>query len=102
MIFVLAFSTLKSGCRDEFIRLAKANIPTVHQEAGCISYELAEDFPSGLAPQKNMGKDTLVFVECWESGEHLKAHLASPHMKKFAAAVADLRESATLHVVKPV
>ena len=102
MIYVLAFSTLKPGCREEFIRLAKANIPIVHQEAGCISYELSEDFPSGLTAQKNMGKDTLVFVECWESGDHLKAHLASPHMKAFSAAVAPLRESSSLHVVTPV
>ena len=99
MIFVIAVSTLKESCRAEFIRLAKANIPTVRAEEGCISYELTEDDDSGFSP---VDKNVLTFVECWESPEHLRKHLAAPHMKAFCEKVKDLRVSSSLRVITPV
>ena len=101
MIYVIAESTLKPGCKAEFIRLAKANIPTVRAEKGCISYDLTEDCPQGPAAA-NARENVLTFVECWESLEALQAHLAAPHMKAFAARARELRESSVLKVVTPV
>ncbi len=102
MIYVIATSVLKEGCRRQFIELAVANYANVLAEKGCISYVLNEDCPSGLASQSRLGPDTLVFVECWESLEALKAHLASPHMARFMAAAKDMRISSELRVVAPV
>jgi len=99
MIYVIASSTLKESCREEFIRLAKANIPTVRAEEGCIFYSLNEDDPSGFSPAD---RNVLTFVECWESPEHLRRHLASPHMKVFLEKVKDFRVSSSLRVVRPV
>ncbi len=101
MIYVVAESLLKPGCREEFIQIAKANIPTVRAEKGCISYDLNSDCTEGPAAQ-NAAENRLTFVECWESIEALKAHLAAPHMKAFMEKVRPLRESSTLKVVTPV
>ena len=99
MIFVIATSVLKPGCRNDFIAAVKANLATVRAEDGCISYDLAGDFDSGFPVQEFCGEDTLVFVERWQSIEHLKAHLAAPHMAEFKEKVKDLRISSSLKVL---
>ena len=101
MIFVIAVSELKEGTKDEFIRIAKENLPNVLAEEGCISYVLNEDFPSGLAAQKEVRENVLTFVECWVSIDHLKKHLQAPHMKEFMDKVRDLRISSSLQIVSP-
>ena len=102
MIIVLARNFLKPGCRDAFIRLYQENLPNVLAEKGCIQYQLTQNADSGLAKQTPIGENTLIFVECWESIEALHAHLAAPHMKAFAAAASELRESSELRIVTPV
>ena len=102
MIYVIASSEVKVECRSQFIELAKANLPNVHAEQGCIMYQLCTDFESGFAAQAKCGENTLVFVECWENIDCLKAHLATPHMKKFAESVKDLRISSSLKVLTEV
>ena len=100
MIYVIATTVLKEGCREKFIELAKANLANVRAEKGCISYVLNDDCETDLPAAKRPG--TLTFVECWESLDALKAHLAAPHMKAFAAAAKDLRTGSELRVVTPV
>lgn len=102
MIFVIATSVLKEGCREQFINLTKENYAKVHAEEGCISYTLTSDCDSGMEKQKKFGENTVVFVECWESLDALKKHLAAPHMKAFGAAAAELRVSSELRIVQPV
>jgi quinol monooxygenase YgiN len=102
MIYVVASSEVKSECREKFIELAKANLPNVHAEKGCIMYQLCTDFESGLTMQQKCGENTLVFIECWENIDYLKAHLATPHMKQFAEEVKDLRTSSSLKVLTEV
>lgn len=99
MIFVIATSVLKPGCRAAFIEAVKANYEKVHAEEGCISYTLTGDFDSGFSAQEFCGKDTLVFVECWQSIDHLKAHLAAPHMADFKEKVKDMRISSSLKIL---
>ena len=97
MIYVIAESILKDECcKAEFIKIAKANIPTVRREKGCISYDLAEDC------SENARTDVLTFVECWESMESLQQHLQAPHMKAFVEKVAALRKGKSLRIVTPV
>ena len=99
MIFVVATSVLKPGCRESFIAAVKDNLAKVRAEDGCIGYNLTSDFDSGFPVQEFCGEDTCVFVERWESIEHLKAHLAAPHMAEFKERVKDLRISSTLKVL---
>lgn len=96
MIYVIASSELKDGCKARFVEIAKANIPNVLAEEGCISYVLNEDIDAGLPAQKEVRANVVTFVECWESLEHL------PHMKAFAEKVRELRNSSALNVVTPV
>ena len=100
MIYVIATTVLKEGCREKFIELTKANLATVRAEKGCIFYGLNEDCATDLPSVKK--PDTLTFVECWEDLDALKAHLASPHMKAFAANVKNLRTGSELRIVTPV
>ncbi|MBO7146498.1 MAG: antibiotic biosynthesis monooxygenase [Lentisphaeria bacterium] len=102
MIYVVASSELKPGCREKFIEIAKANIPNVLAEDGCIFYTLNGDYDSGLAAQGALNENVLTFVECWESMEHLKAHLQAPHMKVFVENVKDLRAGSSLKILSPV
>lgn len=97
MIYVIARSVLKPGKREEFLKIFKANIPNVLAESGCISYTPCIDVEIGRGTDEN----SVTIVECWESPAHLKAHLATPHMKKFMDDVRDLRESSNLSVVTP-
>ncbi len=102
MIFVIAKSELKPGCREKFIEIVKDNIPLVLAEDGCISYTLTGDYESGLSAQQKCGENTVVFVECWESMEHLKMHLQSSHMNAFREKVRDMRAGSSLQVLTPV
>ena len=102
MIYVVATSELKEGCREKFIEIAKANIPNVLAEEGCIMYQLNGNFDSGLPAQKDLDPNALTFVECWESMEALQNHLAAPHMKAFMEKVGGLRTGKTLKIVTPV
>ena len=102
MIYVVAASELREGCRETFIEIAKANIPNVLAEDGCIMYQLAENFDSGFPAQKDLDPNVLTFIECWESLDHLKQHLQAPHMKVFMEKVKDLRKSSSLKILSPV
>ena len=102
MIYVIAVSELKPGCRDKFIEIVKNNIPKVRSEDGCISYTLTGDFDSGFAAQAKDGANVLTFVECWESIDHLKAHLNAPHMVEFKEKVKDMRLASTLKILEAV
>ena len=99
MIFVVATSILKPGCRNAFIEVVKNNIEKVRAEDGCISYNLTTNFNSGFPVQEVCGEDTLVFVECWQSIDHLKAHLETPHMAEFREKAKDLRISSSLKIL---
>ena len=99
MIFVVATSVLKPGCREAFIEVVKNNLEKVRAEAGCISYNLTTNFDSGFPVQEHCNEDTLVFVECWQSIDHLKAHLTTPHMVEFKEKVKDLRFSSSLKIL---
>ncbi len=99
MIYVVATNEVKPECREEFIRITEANIPAVLAENGCIFYRLNEDAACDFCPAN---ANTLTFVECWESLDALKAHLAAPHMAVYMEKVKDMRISSSLKVLNPV
>lgn len=98
MIHVLAFITTKPGQRDVVLDAFKANVPSVHAEAGCIEYGAAID-ATGSGPA--FGPDTFVVIEKWESIAALKAHAASPHMAAYSEKVRDLIQTRAVHVLDP-
>ena len=99
MITVLASIYVKSGERDKFLDIFKANVPSVCAEDGCISYVPMVDVDSELEPQV-LDENIVTIVEQWESIEALKAHLAAPHMLKYKNNVKNIVEKVTLKVLQ--
>lgn len=102
MIHVIAAIELKPGCREEFLRLFKANVPNVQAEPGCIRYDPTLDLASGLPPQPPLRPDVVTIVESWDSLDSLRVHLAAPHMASYKAATKDMVAKVTLQVLQPV
>ncbi|WP_050386902.1 putative quinol monooxygenase [Bradyrhizobium pachyrhizi] len=74
MIYVIATLTVNPESKAELFAAAKDAIAATREEKGNISYEL---FESTIDPNK------LVFVEEWESADHLGPHSKSDHMRAF-------------------
>ena len=96
MIHVIARMEIKPGCMKQFLEILLGNTPTVLAEDGCYRYE------SCLDTKEEDREKFVTILETWESEEHLKAHLATPHMAEFREAVKDLRYSSNVTVVAPV
>ncbi len=101
MIYVLALITAKSGQREKVLEVARANIPAVLAEEGCIEYALTVDAEGLGGFQTKFGPDTFVFVEKWRDAQALKAHAAAPHMAAYGAKVKDMISTRVIHVLSP-
>lgn len=101
MIHVVAIITAKSGQREKMLEIARANIPAVIAEDGCIEYSLTVDAEGLGSFQTKFGPDTFVFIEKWRDAQALKAHAAAPHMAAYGAKVKDMIGSRVIHVLSP-
>ena len=99
MVHVLAFITAKPGMRDAVLEAFRANMPAVHAEAGCLEYRPTIDAGGFGGFQTELGSDTFVVIETWESADALKAHAAAPHMKAYGDKTRDLLASRVIHVL---
>ncbi|MBE7465205.1 MAG: antibiotic biosynthesis monooxygenase [Planctomycetes bacterium] len=101
MIHVVATLTVAEGKRDEFVKLFKALVPSVHAEAGCIEYGPTLDVDSGIDRQIPLRSDVVTVVEKWSDLNALKAHLAAPHMLAFRDKAKGLLVKAELQILQP-
>jgi quinol monooxygenase YgiN len=101
VIHVLAIITAKPGQRDAILKEFRANMPAVHAEQGCIEYGPAVDAEGVGGIQTELGPDTFVVVEKWESVAALKAHAAAPHMAAYAAKTREMVAHRVVHVLSP-
>ena len=99
-VHVIAIITCKPGKRDAVLQAFRANMPAVHAEDGCQMYHPTIDVEDAGPFQAEIGPDTFVVVEQWESLDHLKAHIKAPHMAEYAAKVKDMLESRVIHVLQ--
>lgn len=99
MVHVIARCVIKEGSLKKFLEILNDNIPNVLAENGCIRYEACLDADAGIGAPADHNAVTI--LETWKSPEHLKAHLAAPHMAVYREAVTPLRVSSTVTVVKP-
>jgi len=99
MIHVVAIITTKPGKRAEVLEAFHANMPAVHAEKGCVEYGPVIDAPDMGPIQTEVGPDTFVVIEKWETAGDLKAHAAAPHMAAYAAKVKDHLASRVIHVL---
>ena len=68
---VVAIAETSSDMAENLKSICLGLIEPTRKEEGCISYELYQD-------QDNPGR--LVFIEEWQSKEHLDIHLKTPHL----------------------
>jgi quinol monooxygenase YgiN len=101
MIHVLAIITAKPGMRDAILKEFRANMPAVHAEEGCIEYGPAIDAEGIGAIQTQLGPDTFVVVEKWESAAALAAHGQAPHMAAYGAKTRPMVANRVIHVLSP-
>lgn len=101
-VHVLAVITCKPGQRATVLEIFKANVPAVHAEKGCLTYDATVDAPDAGPIQTPFGPDTFVVVEKWASLDDLKAHSLAPHMKDYGAKVKDLLAERKIHVLTGV
>lgn len=99
MIDVIATIRVAAGKRAEFLKIFKANVPSVLAEDGCKHYYPAIDIESGIEVQAKDDREVTV-IEQWESLDHLRAHLGAPHMATYREQVKDLVEQVSLKVLE--
>lgn len=101
MIHVLATITTKAGQREAVLEAFRANRPNVLAENGCVEYQATVDSLPALGSQAELGADTFVVIEKWESVGALQAHFKAPHMAAYAEKTRDLVASRVIHVLSP-
>ncbi len=99
MIHVVAMLTTQPGKRGEVLKAFRANMPAVHAEEGCIEYIPVIDAVDGGPMQTQLGEDTFMVIEKWESLEALKAHAGSPHMAAYGDKTRAMLTSRVVHVL---
>lgn len=89
LLTVIAYMKAAPGKEDELRSALQALIEPTSREAGYVNYDLHEavDDPG-----------TFFFYENWESGEHLDAHLATPHLVDFAERMGGLLDERGLTI----
>ena len=70
------------------------------RENGCIEYGPVIDAEGFGSFQAEIGADTFMVIEKWESAEALKTHAAAPHMAAYAAKVKDMLASRVIHILQ--
>lgn len=81
LLTVIAFMRAKPAQEVALREALDALIEPTKQEAGYVNYDLHESITDpGL----------FYFYENWESGEHLDAHLAAPHLQHFVGRLDEL------------
>ena len=99
MIYVVATIHIKPEHREAFIEIFKANVPAVLAEEGCIEYQPAVDFNSGL-PTQDRAPNSMLVLEKWESYDHLQAHFVAPHMKAYQQQVKGMVEGVSIKILE--
>ena len=101
MIHVVATIEVNHGKREAFLAEFRKLVPLVRAEAGCIEYGPTVDAVTDITAQLTPRPDVVVVIERWESVEHLKRHLTSPHMADYRDSVEGVVSGMTLVILSP-
>lgn len=92
MIYVLATLIVKPEKRADFLENARDVIHATRREAGCISYDLTSSITE---------PNEFIFVERWESREHLAAHFETPHLQHWRKLCDEFLAKRSIEIIKP-
>ena len=101
MIHVIATITLQPGRRAAFLDEFRTLVPQVLAEEGCIEYGPTVDAETDIPAQGPARLDAVTVVEKWESLDHLKQHLAAPHMNSYRERVKEMVAGTELAILSP-
>ncbi len=99
MIHVIAVIKAKPGQRDGILTAFKRNMPAVHAEQGCVEYRPVIDADNAGPIQTEIGPDSFMVIEKWETMDDLSAHAKSAHMAAYASSVKSLIAERAVHVL---
>ena len=99
MVHVIARITAVQGKRTDVLAAFRDNMPAVHAEKGCVEYQPVIDAADGGAIQTEIGPDTFIVVEKWETLDDLRAHAKSAHMAAYAEKVKSMIADRAVHVL---
>ena len=89
LLTVIAYMRAKPGREDRLRAALQSLVEPTREEPGYVNYDMHESVEQpGL----------FFFYENWESGEHLDAHLQTPHLVEFADAMGDLLDERGLTI----
>jgi quinol monooxygenase YgiN len=91
MIKVISKNRVPAENTAEFKRIVALLVAETVKEAGCVEYALFED---------EKDPEILVFVETWETRDHLEAHFEAPHFKLYVPQLGTLRTDKELTILK--
>ena len=99
MIHVVAILTTLPGKRAEVLEEFKKLVPLVHAEKGCIEYQPVIDTPDVGPFQTELGADSYMVIEKWETLADLEAHSKADHMTDYGAKMGALMAGRQIHVL---
>lgn len=94
------FDLTSAGVRARYVEAVDQVLAEVRAEPGCLFYSLMGDAETEWTAPQRGGDGVLWMIEHWDSVDSLKAHLETPHMRKFAPAAAPLRSGSTFRVLQ--
>ena len=89
LLTVIAFMRAAPGKEDELRKELEALVDPTSQEEGYVTYDLHESVEQPGA---------FFFYENWDSAAHLDAHLATPHLTRFAGIMDGLLDDSGLTI----
>ena len=89
LLTVIASMRAKPEQEDRLREALTSLVEPTSKEAGYVNYDLHESVEQ---------PGTFFFYENWESGEHLDAHLQTPHLVEFASGMGELLDEQGLTI----
>ena len=89
LLTVIASMRAAPGKQDELRAALEELIEPTSQEQGYVNYDLHQSIED---------PDAFFFYENWESGEHLDAHLGTPHIAELVVRIPELLDDSGLTV----
>lgn len=100
MIHVIAIITTLPGKRKNVLEQFHAIVPLVHAENGCIEYQPVIDCSESMNIKTDLGADTFIVIEKWQTSDALKAHSTAPHMVEYGKRAGGMIAARTIHVLE--
>ena len=82
MIIVLVEIGLTAGAAERAREAVRTMEEATRKEEGCLTYAFSVDLTNN---------QTMRVTECWRSLDDIAAHMKSPHMAAFGAAIAEIQ-----------